>query len=54
MVTDIRGTEMEKGLRILARMIARAYLRDMSGKQSELTDSPNREKEKDNGDKRRI
>jgi hypothetical protein len=53
-VTDVKGTEMEKGLRILARMIARAYLRDMSRKQSEPIDSQDKGKENNNGDKRRV
>ena len=54
MVTEAKGTELKSGLRILAHMIARAYLKDMSRKQSEPTDSQDKEKEESNGDKRRV
>jgi hypothetical protein len=53
-VNDIKGTEMENGLRILARMIAQAHLRDMSGKQPEVMGAKGKGKENDNGDKRYI
>ena len=53
-MTDVKSAEVEKGLRILARMIARAYLRDMSRKQSEPIDSQDKGKENNDGDKRCV
>jgi len=54
MVTDTRHTELENGLRILARMIARAHLREARTRQPEPDEPENKETEGDNGDQRSI
>jgi len=33
MVTETKGAELKNGLRLLAHMIARAYLKDLRGKE---------------------
>ena len=54
-ITEAKPNELDSGLRILARMIARAHLREMRGKQSEVADSQDEKKrEESNVDKRRI
>ena len=53
MVTETKGTELKSGLRILAHMIARAYLKDARVKQSEPVNLQDK-KEEGNGDKRRV
>jgi len=54
MVTDTKHTELENGLRILARMIARAHLKEGRTGQPE-TDAPeNTETEGDNADQRSV
>ena len=54
MVTDTKHTELENGLRILARIIARAYLKDASSKHSAKSDLKDKRTEENNGNKRRI
>ncbi|MFC2070891.1 hypothetical protein ACFLTB_06960 [Chloroflexota bacterium] len=43
MVTDTKHTELENGLRILARMIARAHLKEARTGQPEPDDPENKE-----------
>jgi len=46
---------LRNGLRILAHIIARAYLKDMRSRQSELTNSEGKVKEdNDNGERGRV
>ena len=54
MVTDTKHTELENGLRILARMIARAHLKEVRTGQPETDDPKNKEKEGDNADQGSI
>ncbi len=53
-MTDTEHSGSEKGLRILARMIASAYLEDMCSKHSSRRDLENEIREGNNGNKRRI
>jgi len=50
MATDTGKTELENGLRLLARMIARAYLRDTRSEQTQPDCSEEKDKEEENGD----
>ena len=51
MVTETdQKTVLRNGLRILAHMIARAYLKDIRAKQSELINSQEAAKEGDSDD----
>ena len=43
MVTETGQTALRDGLRILAHMIARAYLKDMRSRQSELMNAGEKE-----------
>ena len=52
MVTDTKHTELENGLRILARMIARAHLKEARTGQPEPDDTENKETEGDNANQR--
>jgi len=54
MVTDTKHTELENGLRILARMIARAHLKEARTGQPEPDDTENKETEGDNADQGNI
>jgi len=54
MVTEVKSTKLDDGLRILARMIARAYLKDACSKHSAKSDLEDERTEDNNGNKRRI
>ena len=54
MVTDIKRTEQDTGLRILARMIARAHLKAACSGQLAAADSQERSSEGDNGKQKDI
>lgn len=54
MVTEVKCRELDNGLRVLARMIARAHLKEMCGKQSEIADCQENAKEESDANKRRI
>jgi len=49
MVTDIKRTEQDTGLRILARMIARAHLKAACSRQLATADSQGKSAEDDSG-----
>lgn len=53
-VSQIKHIEMDNGLRILARMIARAHLKEACRKQSEIACSQDQKMEGSNVNKRRI
>jgi len=50
MATDTRSAELDNGLRILARMIARAYLKEVRAGQSKTDDSESEIKETEEDD----
>ena len=50
MATDTRNAELDNGLRILARMIARAYLKEVRAGQSKTNDSESKSKETEEED----
>ncbi len=54
MVIDTKHNELENGLRILARMIARAHLKEARMGQPEPDDPENKETEGDNADQGSI
>lgn len=54
MVTEIKATKLDEGLRILARMIARAYLRDAFSKHSVPSEPEDMQKEENDGNKRCV
>ena len=53
-ITEAKQNELDSGLRILARMIARAHLKEMRCKQSEIADCQENAKEESDANKRRI
>ena len=54
MVTEVKSTKLDDGLRILARMIARAYLKDECSKHPTNGDLEDKRTEENDGNKRRI
>ena len=50
MATETRNAELDNGLRILARMIARAYLKEVRAEQSKTNYSDSKSKETEEED----
>lgn len=54
MATDVKGSNMKDGLRLLARMIARAYLKDTRYREAKPVCCEEKAEEDASGDKRSI
>ena len=54
MVTEAKPSEIDTGLRLLARMIARAQLKELPQRQAHVLDSKEQNEEEGNGNKRRV